>query len=512
MTGKQPAAQKAPPGTKPAGAHGVGAHGVGAHGVGALGAASFDSDVRPPENGSGAPPRRSMIERMSRALAGAPTAERATFDLGAPLRALYAAAPQAPAEAARFSLGFLLTQSALKIDEAKKGLLQHGAQLAGAIEDRRGGEQQFAVSGLRLLIALVWAAYAFWLDRAALTAIGVGAQLVDGAMPIGDAQTIARMLLWLAIAGFAGAMLSGAVTNISGRGSNTRLRAVASGLGKEAAAIAKDFDAALDELRGQMDKRGARPDAVEDLSRMHMTALEASAFFHDVQFLTDADRGSADRRFRSYLARAAGEAAGAPPARSAESLVLLIAGIVIGVGIGYYVFSPTTAASATATASLSKYPLPYAAVALLGILYASIGLLLSMFRGPITIEAAVRARDEALDSVRAAFVAGHAPRVDTIIRRIEDALDVYKARLASGQHAAGASHAAQSDEPAWRRGPEGPRFVAQSFLAAPDAFRADPPAAPQRRFFSSRKDDGAAPKQSLDSGETGRTPPPWLNE
>lgn len=495
MFGKEPAAQKSStPGLKPA--------------------ASFDADVRPPERGSGAPPRRSIVEKIARAFVGAPAAERASFDFGAPLRALYSPARPAASDASRFSLGFLLTQSALKIGESQRALLKHGARLAAAIEDRRGGEQQFAVNALRLLIAIIWAAYAFWLDRAALAALAAGAPLVDGEMPIADAQTIALILFWLAIAGCIGALLGGAATNLSGRSSNARLRAVAARLGEEAAGVAKEFDSALDELRAQMDARGARVDAVEDLSRMHMTALESAAFFHDVQFLTDADRGSADRRFRSYLARAAGEtSAGAPSGgRSADNLILLIAGIMIGVCIGYIVFSPETTTAAATAASLSKYPTPYAAVVGLGALYAMIGLLLSVFRGPITIDAAVQARDEALDSVRAAFVAGNAPRVDAIIRRIEDALDVYKARLSAGGAATTANHGADSEEPAWRRAPEAPRFVAQSFLAAPEAFRADPASEPQRRFFGSRKDDGAAPKQSFESGETGRAAPPWLND
>jgi hypothetical protein len=260
-----------------------------------------------------------------------------------------------------------------------------------------------------------------------------------------------------------------------------------------------------------MDRRLAKAaDAVEELSRMHMTALESAAFFTDVQFLTDPDRSEAARKFRGYLASAAGGGGGGAPSFGA-ALALLSAGFLGGIIVANIGAAPATGASAAAAGSLFKYPLALFAVAGLGFVYAIAGLALEALGGSITSSAAAQARDEALDSLRAAFVAGNAPRIDAIIRRIEDAMDVYKARLGqAGAGSASAHHAASpaEDELAWRRAPEGPRFVAQSFLAAPESFRADPVAAPQRRFFSSKRSDDAAPKQSFSGDET----PPWLKE
>jgi hypothetical protein len=477
-----------------------------------LTSASFDADVRAPEHGSSAPPHRSLAEKITRRLKGAPAAERAQFDFEAPLRALFAAAhPPAQEETGGFSLAFSLRQSAQKIRDAQDEMRKEGARLAGKIEERRRGEHQLVVNTVRLLIALVWGFLAFRLDREALAAQIFGTPIFGGAMPVADAQILSRVFMTLAIAGVGGAMIGGWLTMATGGASNNALRAAAARLGAEAAEIAKEFDKALDQYRARMDRRLAKAaDAVEELSRMHMTALESAAFFTDVQFLTDPDRDEAARKFRGYLASAA---RGGGEALSIGAIIaLLCLGFLVGIFVANIGAGPASSAPAAAAGSLLKYPLALLAVAGLGLVYAVAGVVLDTIGGSITSSAAAQARDEALDSLRAAFVAGNAPRVDAIIRRIEDAMDVYKARLGSASGGATSAHhvtaTPSEDEPAWRRAPEGPRFVAQSFLAAPESFRADPVAAPQRRFFSSKKGDDAAPKQSFSGDET----PPWLKE
>jgi len=61
-------------------------------------------------------------------------------------------------------------------------------------------------------------------------------------------------------------------------------------------------------------------------------------------------------------------------------------------------------------------------------------------------------------------------------------------------------------EPSWRKAPEAPRFVAQSFAATPASFVAGPRPAAQRGFFSKESRPDANPKQALGTPES----PPWL--
>ena len=264
---------------------------------------------------------------------------------------------ETPADGDGFSLAFSLRQSADKIRASQSALRAEGARLAASIDERRRGEHQLVVNTIRLLIALVWGFLAFRLDREALAAQIFGTPIFGGAMPVADAQILARVFMTLAIAGVAAAMIGGWLTMATGGASNNALRDAAARLGTEAAEIAKEFDKALDQYRARMDRRLARAaDAVEELSRMHMTALESAAFFSDVQFLTDPDRSEAARKFRGYLANAANGGGGGALSFGAM-LALLAVGFLLGLIVANIGAAPATGASAAAAGSLLKYPL-----------------------------------------------------------------------------------------------------------------------------------------------------------
>lgn len=478
---------------------------------------SFGDDLRSPETAPA--PKRSfahrLFDRAARVLpaqAAAPEAARPQFDLSAPLTSLFSHRDEAEPDS-EFSLSFLLRQSANAIERGKYLLGDRARAVSAAISDRRDGELMLLTQGFRLLIALAWLFIGLALDRQALTAIALGATSVSG-MPVGDAQVVARIFLVIGAIGAVAAFLGGFLVNLTGKASNIGVRRSAADLGAEAAELAKRFDAALDTLRAQMDRRGDRADAVEDLSRMHVTALEAASFFQGVQFLTDPDRSDASAKFRAYLRDHAyyGGAAGASP------ILALLIGAVVGLCVGYGVWAPPAAPVPDAPVAASAlFTYPWVTMAALGgaLLFVVAGGFLGAFAGPVTASAGESARDEALDAVRGAFIAGNAPRIEDVIRRIEDALAVYKARLGGGgtsAHHAGDGAVGSLDEtPAWRRPPEGPRFVAPSFDATPKAFLADAqrsPKAPSAGFFTRKGARDAAPKQGSDGLET----PPWLKD
>lgn len=371
------------------------------------------------------------------------------------------------AERADTSLGFELTRSANDIVARQVSLSEKAAALARAIDERLDGETTLITQGLRVLIALFWAFLAvslIWVSRGgeALWASWLNA------VPAGDARLLARAFGVIAMAGLAAPFVIAGVVWLLGKGDNNRLRARSSELGREAGALARDFDAELDRLRQAMDGRKENPAAaVIDLSRAHLTALEAAVFFRRLHFLTDADRHEAALKFRGFL-RSAG---GVVPAGKWEAFML-------GLLSGVFVFAIMTRTRIEVPIDLppdflDRYPWAVSAILLGAFVYAIVGLFASLFRGAVTHGAEKQARDEALDAVRSGFVSAAAPSIDSLIRRIEDALDVFQARLSGARpkHAETAQDAA-GETPAWRRPPEGPRFVETPFAAAPKRFLA----------------------------------------
>ncbi|MEZ5895266.1 MAG: hypothetical protein R3C51_02590 [Parvularculaceae bacterium] len=483
-------------------------------------ARDFGDDVRLPA--AAHPSRRAggVIARLSGMFSPfsrrhAAAEDRPQFDLQSPLKSLFAL-HETGNDGGEFSLGHLLQQAARQIEKGKAALSAQAHDLVDAISARKSGEISLVAHSLRLLIALAWAVFAFRLDRAVLTALAEERMVIVtmlGTMPITDAQILARVFMLLAGAGVVAAFLGSWLVMATGGAGNERLRAKSAAFGAEAADLAKAFDADLNRLRDQMERRPlSSPDAAEDLSRMHLTALEAAVFFHNIQFLTTQDSEEARLKFRGYL-----NANTAPPRALglidiAPALILFF---LFGLGYGYHIWAPTPEPTGAPVTSLLKYPMAFLAVLGLALVYLGVGLALDQMRGLITGRAAGQARAEALDAVRSGFVAGNAPQIDSIIRRIEDALAVFKARL-SGARAPGVTQgAAAVSRPAdddgdlpWRKAPEGPRFATQTFLSAPGSFVAEDKNTGATKFFSRTRRADTEPKQSFSSAKK----PPWLND
>ncbi|MEE2690879.1 MAG: hypothetical protein VX640_04975 [Pseudomonadota bacterium] len=371
------------------------------------------------------------------------------------------------------SLGFELSRSANDIVGRQVSLSEKAGALSSAIAERLDGETSLITQGFRIIIAMMWAFFAItllWISRGGAAPWAAWM----GAVAPGDAAILARAFTIIAAAGLAVPFVVGLVVWALGKSDNNALRAKSAELGREAGALALDFDAELDRLRRDMDARKENPAAaVIELSRAHLTALEAAVFFRRLQFLTEPDRYEASLKFRGFLR---GTAA---PAGKFEAFLL---GLLTGV-FAYGMIAPTPIQIPIDLPAgfLESYPWAVTSILVGAFFFAIVGLVVSLMRGVLTAPAERQARSEALDAVRSGFVGMNAPSIESLIRRIEDALDVYQARLSgfrpSGAHAADAA----AETPAWRKPPEGPRFVDTGFAAAPKAFLAGPAPAGGRK-------------------------------
>ena len=272
-------------------------------------------------------------------------------------------------------------------------------------------------------------------------------------------------------------MLVGAIVAMSGNGANDKVRQEAHYLGLAIADTAQEFDDDLTQMREEMNRRGNPADAVVDLSLAHLTALEATAYFREISFLTGSEGEEANLRFRDFLAR--------PPSKGSmiEGFILgaLISAIITMVLVG-----PKPELPAVATLpDISKYP--WAANLLLygGIFYALAGIFVSFAGGLVSAGAVIRAREDALASLRGAFTSREAPRPADVIRRIEDAVDVFRARVGDRRpDSARADHLdaggknfdpgqTDSANPDWRKRDSSAQFVESGFQSAPQTWRAD---------------------------------------
>jgi hypothetical protein len=351
-----------------------------------------------------------------------------------------------------------LHYSAGAIVRRQNELAEQARVLSAAIAARLGGAVSLGAWAIRIMVAFAWAGLA---AQFAWALMSDSAAPIIGFGPVAAKDLRALMMVFglAAAAGIGGVMIGVLMVFASGNADNRKVRERAAAFGERAAELARQFDAELDKLRRAMDARSNPVDAVADLSRAHLTALEAAVFFRNIQFVTDDTE--AQQKFRGYLGRAPGGGGGA------SDMPAFLLGVAVGVS-GTLLVATTPVALPVAT----KLAYPAAGLWIMagGLVYLFAGLLAETMRGLIAMGAANEAREAALDAVRSGFVSGDAPRVDTVIRRIEDALDVYKARVARP----GAKTSAADDIPAWRKAPEAPRFVDAGFQAAPKSFLVGP--------------------------------------
>ncbi len=374
-------------------------------------------------------------------------------------------------------LAMQLEQSAQAMARRKDELREPAQRLLARIEERRDGEVTLMTQALRVLIGLVWLGVAAWLYLEFLNARADGIGVIAGSVPLEDAQVLIRAFLIVAGAGLGVAFLVAALTRALGNADNGRIKREAEALGAAMADAATEFDETLSTLRGSMDKRGRPADAVDDLSRAHLTALEAHDFFREINFLTGEEDERARRMFKGFLSRAGVAGGGA----SFMDFVLVFALGLLGGAVMMHVAiapEPEPVSDVKSVMAVASYPWAIKLIVLGGLLYALAGGVLSIFARPMTEGLAEKARADALTKLRSGFAARSALHPADITRRIKDAVDVFRARVGGTSRTASANHSnadfsAEASEPEWRRRDSSVKFVETGFAGAPQEWRTD---------------------------------------
>lgn len=252
----------------------------------------------------------------------------------------------------------LLEESAHAMVRRKEDLAALAGGLARRIGERREGEITMAAQAVRVVIGLAWLGAAVWLYNAILVARADGLPAIPGGAPLADAAVLMRTFFTVAAAGLGAAFGVAAIARAFGNADNGRVVREAEKLGGAIAAAAGEFDRTLTALRSAMDRRGRPADAVDDLSRAHLTALEAHAFFREVGFLTGAEDEHSARQFRGFLARAGG---GGSDDGAFAALMSFLSGGVAGAFAVYVLMVPKPEISGAAPAALAIMQYPWAA-------------------------------------------------------------------------------------------------------------------------------------------------------
>lgn len=398
-----------------------------------------------------------------------------------------AAAPQlsysiGAASDGEVSFGFLLRQSAHAIDRGHTLIAARGDTLARTAAAKGAVEAALASHAARLLIALFWVFIGVVLAREALAGSPVRGLSAE------SAALLARIFVAIGVLGAVAAFVGGFLTRSAARTAPS----LEPNFGSEAGGIVRDFGDAVAALKSRIEGDGSDA-AADDISRLHLVALEAASFLEGISFLTEPDHARAETEFRAFLSRRP-----APPGSGPSPFFLLALGALTGAGAVF--------GGAPLNSGLPLWAI--AALPGLAVLYAGMGFLFAAAGSSATASAAARARHDLLTDMRRAYVAAGPPRAGDLIAGVEAALSRFRRRIADEDRSR-ADHSAASDpsEFAWRRPPEAPRFVAQTFEAAPPVFRPDRQGGLRKNFFGGRSRN-ADPKQSPSAPDA----PPSLKE
>lgn len=268
----------------------------------------------------------------------------------------------------------------------------------------------------------------------------------------------------------------------------------------------------------QLNNAADLPAAITAAARARMTTV-AGLRFYEQSPVIGAVEGYRCQVLGAAIAGAASHRAGAGT-RFIGRFSALIFGIAIGVAALFF--------SLAAPFSLAPPPdfigdLIAAETARPGIVIFALAMALAIFAphilGPMAAQVvaadnpAGALRHYGLDGLanglkdRTLTAAAERPR--EMIERFADALRALEGRAeAWSKTGARFGEEAPAENLAWRKAPEGPRFVAQNFASAPPSFVAGAPKAPGSGFFSKLGRPDASPKQGFGAAQT----PPWLKD
>ncbi len=385
----------------------------------------------------------------------------------------------------------LLDNSLSNIDSRKNTLNNARRELINEFERRWRGDISLLTQRLRGLIAALWLTAGILLGITGLTAAAQNMQMIAG-LPLQDIGSLSRLFLIIGLAGGIGALVFSIALRMRGMVDNNRLQNHSRDFGELLADLSRSIDGELRTYKEQITSDSQTPDSmIANVSRAHLTALEAKLLFQPIDFLTMRDEEQARNGFSSYVTQASNSSGGV----LFVSMFLSLLGLAMGTGLGYLLFSPGSEALlskllAGPNFSISGYALidilfltSLIGYAFAGLFSNSLGALL----GPQGMLS--KGTADALDAIRSAFFAAEAPTPDDIIDHVENISEILKARLSATSNGGGRSHHSGHDNqtqdvgsasfsndevPAWRRPKEAPRFVDPGFQSAPQSWRADP--------------------------------------
>lgn len=395
------------------------------------------------------------------------------------------------------SLSEQIWAKAKEISAGEISLHRQASGVSRAISERRDGSVTMIAWGIRFIIAILFGGIALQLVLAGLSDTSASQVIGIGLVQAEDIRTLTYLFAFAATIGLFFVFLGGGIVSLVGKADNKNVRREASEFGETAAKLATRFDQELKDHRAAMDTREPKIEAVSDLSRAHLVALEAAVYFRNIEFLIS-NRDARDG-FSRFLRL--GFSGGSRPGLDFQ---MLLVGFLGGAFLMVMWIGPPDVDIELPDFTKIKYPMVDIWIVLGSFAYLFAGFVAevfgALFNGPL--EKSVR--EEALEAARSGFVAGQPPRIEDVIQRIEDALEVYKARVGAQGSAIGSLTATapggrklattQTDDvPHWRRPKEGPRFVDPSFDAAPKSWRTDAYA----QFLSKKSSPSPDTKRSL---------------
>ncbi|MEZ5892476.1 MAG: hypothetical protein R3C58_04930 [Parvularculaceae bacterium] len=393
-----------------------------------------------------------------------------------------------------YSLTTRLDDSAQAIDERITLVFQKASDLAAMSAARAGGEKSLTVWGWRFMIGMAWLLIAFLLDQAGLNARANGLEITPMGVPVSDIAPLARIFFYIGSVAAGIAAIMTASVFLAGNGTNDKLRDEAKRFGDSLAYEARNLSDKVEAHRHRI--LGDGKAALGEVSQAHLTALEAAHYFRSISFLTTTNPEMAEERFAPFFS---GLRQRAPGFTLTDMILVWTLGAFCGLLAGKVLFGVKTAPAVERSAlAIMQYPDAARAILVGAGLYALIGIVIDLVADRIGKGVMAKARDEALDAVRSAYLGQGAPLADDMARQVADFVQILQARLGIGGASTGASHAPEAQlapEPEWRRRDSSVKLVETSFAGAPQPWRTDAYA----KKFASEKAPESPAKRGVES-------------
>ncbi|MDZ7626967.1 MAG: hypothetical protein U5J99_01015 [Parvularculaceae bacterium] len=325
--------------------------------------------------------------------------------------------------------------------------------------------------------------------------------------------------LLYAFIGLVGVLAAGAAADSAAGAAKKRFARISAELESLIAQATGRFHDRLNEQRNAMQLNSASdlPGALRAAAQARMTTVAGLRFFEHAPVIGAAGEGYKCHVLGEAVASVAQHRLGAGTRVIGRSAALIF-GVAIGILLLFFSLAQP----------VSFLPMPpflgelvAAEAARPGIVTFALAMAAAIFApyllGPIAAQ--IVAADDptgalkryGLDSAanglkdRALTAAAEKPR--EMIERFADAMvSLEKRAEAWSKTGARFAEGAPAEDLPWRKAPDGPRFVAQTFASAPPKFVAEPAPPMRRGFFSKAARPDALPKQSFEGAET----PPWL--